>query len=217
MKNKKTVLLTLLLLIAAFIAVTFFYENSVDTKTQALATNSSAKGTPFVRDHSPVFGENKNKITITEFLDPECESCRAFHPVIKEVFNDYKIETQLAIRYLAFHKNSKFAVKLLESARLQGKFNETLEVIFKYQPQWAQHNNEKPALLWDFLKETSLDMEKLRKDFDTIDVDDILAIDSKDATTLGVTGTPTFYVNGKVLRDLNYKALLDLVESEIYK
>ena len=72
-------------------------------------------------------------------------------------------------------------------------------------------------MLWDFLEETTLDITKLRKDFETINVDSILALDSKDATTLRITGTPTFFVNGKILRELNHKALLDLVESEIYK
>ena len=215
MKNKKTVLFASLLLFVAFIAITIFYQKSVDTKTQQLATNST--GAPFMREHSPSFGENKNKVIITEFFDPECESCRALHPVIKEIFNDYKEETKLVMRYLAFHKNSNFAVKLLEAARKQNKFNEALDVIFKYQPLWAEHNNEKPELLWGFLSETTLDMKKLREDFDTVQIDDILTLDEQDARTLGVTGTPTFYVNGKVLRELTHKALLDLVESEIYK
>jgi len=215
MKNKKIVLFTLLVLVIGFILAVIMYQNNVDKKNQEFLANQN--GAPFERKHSPSFGENKNNVIITEFLDPECESCSAFYPTIKEVFNDYKVETKLVIRYLAFHKNSQFAVKLLESARLQGKFNETLEVIFKYQPQWAEHNNEKPELLWKFLAETTLDMKKLRKDFETINVDSILALDSKDATTLRITGTPTFFVNGKILRELNHKALLDLVESEIYK
>ena len=45
----------------------------------------------------------------------------------------------------------------------------------------------------------------------------MLNLDRKDASTLGVRGTPSFFVNGKKLRELSHKALLDLVESEIYK
>lgn len=215
MKNKKLLLFSTLFLLCAFVAAIFLYQKNIDTHTEQLRTNIN--GAPFVREHSIAFGENKNNVIITEFIDPECESCSAFYPVIKEIFNDYKIETKLVVRYLAFHKNSKFAVKILESARLQGKFTEALETVFKYQPQWAQHNNERPELLWKYLEQTSIDMKQLKKDFETINVDSILALDAKDATTLRITGTPTFFVNGKILRDLNYKALLDLVESEIYK
>ena len=121
------------------------------------------------------------------------------------------------IRYLALHSNSKFAVKLLEASRLQNKFNETLEVMFKTQNQWAQHHNPKPELLWILLPEAGLDMAKLKEDFEKINVDKILELDSIDATTLGVRGTPTFFVNGQRLHKLSYKALRDLVESEIYK
>lgn len=215
MKNKKIVLFTLILLVVGFIAAITAYQNSVDTKNQELVVNSN--GAPFSRDYSPAFGENKNNVIITEFLDPECEACSRFHPIIKEVFNDYKMETKLVIRYLANHENSKFAVRLLEAARLQNKYNEALEVIFKYQPKWAEHNNTNPGLLWNFLPEAGLDMVKLKEDFQNNNIDEMLNLDRKDATTLGVRGTPSFYVNGKVLRKLSHKALLDLVESEIYK
>jgi len=215
MKNKKVVLLSVVLLIIGFIAVTVFYQKNEDKKIQKMASKSS--GAPFVREHSPSFGKNENKVTIVEFLDPECEACRAFHPAIKKVFKEYSDESRLVVRYLANHKNSKFVVRLLEAARKQGKYNETLDVIFKYQPKWAQHNNPKPQLLWDFLVEANLDMVKLREDFDSNYIDGMLSLDRADATKLKVRGTPTFFVNGKELKRLSYQSLLDLVESEIYK
>lgn len=215
MKNKKIVLLTVALLVIGFIFGASSYQNAVDVKNQELV--ASKNGAPFMRDYSPTFGQNKNNVIITEFLDPECEACSAFHPTIKEVFNDYKMETKLVIRYLANHENSKFAVRLLEAARIQNKYNEALDVIFKYQDKWAQHNNTKPELLWTFLPEAGLDMAKLKADFENNDIDKMINLDRVDAATLGVRGTPSFYVNGKKLRELSHKALLDLVESEIYK
>jgi len=215
MKNKKIVLGIVVLLVIGFFLAIKSYQSGVDTKNQELATTSGSS--LFVKEHSPSFGENKSSVIITEFIDPECESCAAFYPAIKEVFGDYNVETKLVIRYLAFHNNSKFAVKLLESARLQNKFKETLEVMFKTQNQWAQHHNPQPELLWILLPEAGLDMAKLKEDFEKINVDKILELDSEDATTLGVRGTPTFFVNGKKLHELSYKALRDLVESEIYK
>jgi protein-disulfide isomerase len=214
-KNKKIVLATLVLLIVGFIIAIGAYQNNEDSKNDELS--SSNKGVPFVRDHSPTFGQNKNKVIITEFLDPECESCSAFHPIIKEVFSDYEVETKLVIRYLDNHDNSKFAIRLLEAARIQGKYNEALNIIFKYQPKWANHNNPKPELLWTLLPEAGLDMVKLKSDFETNNIDKMLNFDRMDASTLGVRGTPTFFINGKKLRELSHKALQDLVESEIYK
>ena len=215
MKNKKIVLLSIVLLIVGFVVASQFYQKSIDKKTEQLSANKA--GAPFVREHSPSFGENKNQVIITEFLDPECESCRAFHPIIKEVFNDYKEETKLVIRYLDNHNNSRFAIRLLEAARIQGKYNEALNIMFQYQPQWADHTSPKPELLWNFLKEADLDMVKLKEDFNNNDISRMLSLDRMDAGTLGIRGTPSFFVNGKFLRELSHKALLDLVESEIYK
>jgi len=215
MKNKKLVLFTLTLLVIGFIIAIGMYQSSVDQKNQGLV--SSKDGSPFIRAHSPSFGENKNQVVITEFLDPECESCGAFHPIIKEVFNDYQAETKLVIRYLDNHGNSKFAIRLLEAARMQNKYKEALDVMFETQNQWAIHNHPKPALLWTLLPKAGLDMKKLKEDFENNDIDEMLSLDRKDANTLGVRGTPTFYVNGRELRVLSHKALQDLVESEIYK
>ena len=215
MSNKKIIVISIILLIVGFVTAAKLYQFSIDTKNQELA--ATKKGAPFVRDHSPIFGNNKNKVTIVEFLDPECESCSYFHPVVKKVFEEYKGETRLVYRYLANHGNSKFVVKLLEASRLQNKFKETLDVVFKYQEKWALHNDPKPELLWDFLPEAGLDMVKFRMDFENIYVNNLLKMDKDDASKLSVTGTPTLYVNGKLLKKLDYETFLELVESEIYK
>ena len=215
MKNKKIVLLSIVLLVVGFIATKIFYQQNIDENDEKLSAQN--KGAPFIRDHSPSFGKNKNKVTIVEFLDPECEACRYFHPAIKDVFNEYEEETKLVIRYLDNHRNSKFSIRLLEAAKIQNKYMETLEIILKYQPQWTNKNNPKPEFLWSVLPEAGLDMKKFKTDFDNNSINKMLKLDREDARQLGVTGTPTFYVNGKKLKKLNYKSLLDLVESEIYK
>ena len=83
---------------------------------------------------------------------------------------------------------------------------------------WAQHDNEKPELLWDFLAQIDgLDMNKLKEDFKNPKIDEIINTDKNDAQELGVRGTPTIFVNGKRLTTLSQKDLFDLVEAEIYK
>ena len=215
MKNKIAVVLAVVVLAILFVVATNFYKKSEDNKIENLSTSST--GAPFVRDHSPSFGENKNNVTIVEFLDPQCEACMRFHPVIKKVFKEYKEESKLVIRYLANHGDSKFAVRILEAARKQNKYNEALEVMFNTQPQWANHNNPQPELLWTFLPQAGLDMVKLKNDFKSNYIDGMLSLDRSDAEALNVRGTPTFFVNGKILKKLSYQSLLDLVESELYK
>lgn len=93
-----------------------------------------------------------------------------------------------------------------------------MDVVFDTQPIWAAHGSSKPKMIWKFLMRIEgLDIDKLQKDFDTIDISDMLSLDRSDASTLNVRGTPSFFVNGKKLDKLGYTNLLDLVESEIYK
>lgn len=215
MQNKKLVLGSLLVLIVVFVALAFFYKKD-EAKKDELAV--LGKSDLLVREHSIKFGENKKNITVVEFLDPECESCALFHPVVRKLYKDYHEEIQLVVKYIPNHTNSKFAIKLLEASRSQNKYEEVLSVIFDKQPLWAQHNNEKPELLWQFLAEIpELDINKLKEEFNNPKIDNIINIDAQDARELGVRGTPSFFVNGKRLAVLSEKDLFDLVESEIYK
>ena len=215
MKNKKTVLLSVVLLILGFVFVTKYYQKDQEKQVQKLSVKSHE--IPFVRDHSPVFGKNEKNVVIVEFMDPQCGACKRFHPTIKKLFREYGNETKLVIRYLASHKDSKYAVRLLEAARLQGKFNEALEVIFKYQDKWGDHYDPNVEILWDLLPEAGLDMMKLKMDFESNYIDGILSLDLADAKKLKVRGTPTVFVNGKEVKKLDYESLLGAVESEIYK
>ncbi len=215
MKNKKIVILSSLFLLISFLIFSIIYKNNQSQNLEKIATSSDSI---LVRDHSISFGENKNNIVIVEFLDPECESCARFHPVIKAVYKEYSDEIKLVIRYLANHKNSKFTIQILESARKQNKYNEVLEIIFKTQNIWAKHNNEKPELLWKLLEKVEgLNIQEIKDNMKNESIEKIIEIDRQDAQALKVRGTPSFFVNGKRLTTLSYDALINLVESEIYK
>ena len=215
MQNKKLVSLSLVILVVVFVALAYFYKSNQSSNKQALL---SSNGTSFVKDYSISFGENKKNIIVVEFLDPECESCAVFYPVVRKVYKDYHSEIKLVVRYLANHKNSKFAIKILEASREQNKYEEVLSVMFEKQSIWAEHNNEKPELLWTFLAQIEgLDISKLKEDMKNPKIDEIIQMDAKDAAILGVTGTPTIFVNSKPLEILSKEKLFDLVESEIYK
>lgn len=193
----------------------FFYKGNEAVKDEKEVLSKSDLLT---RDYSIKFGDNKKNISVVEFVDPECESCALFHPILRKLYKDYHEDIQLVVKYIPNHKNSKFAIKLLEASREQNKYEEVLSIIFEKQPLWAQHDNEKPELLWDFLAQIDgLDMNKLKEDFKNPKIDEIINTDKNDAQELGVRGTPTIFVNGKRLTTLSQKDLFDLVEAEIYK
>ena len=215
MQNKNLVIITTFVLVIFFIVLTYFYKNSQSNNETLNIPNNGAS---LEKGHSISFGENKKNIVVVEFLDPECESCAIFHPIVKKLFKEYYSDIKLVVRYLANHKNSKFAIKILEASREQNKYNEVLTVIFEKQSLWAQHNNEKPELLWTFLAQIEdLNIDKLKEDMNNPKIDQIIDMDAKDAKAYNVRGTPTIFVNEKKLDTLSQKELFDLVETEIYK
>lgn len=172
--------------------------------------------TVFVRDYAPRLGSSNPKVYLVEFFDPECESCRAFHPHVKSILEDFK-DVQLVLRYAPFHPNSLTVVKILEAARKQNRYFETLDVLYQTQPQWGDHHNPRPELIWSFLAQLDLNLDQLRTDMNDPGALAQIEQDIKDLETLKIKGTPTFFVNGRPLLRFGPEPLRQLIQEELAK
>ncbi len=177
------------------------------------ALNQQVQPTPAapvdVKDRSgqPFLGKANAKVTMYEFSDFQCPFCQAFFSqAYKEIKSKY-IDTgkvKLVYRHfpLPFHKNAEIAAVAAECANLQGKFGEYHDLLFI---------NMKPD-------GTGLEVNDLKKYADTLGLNsgtlgfaknkfnqcldnkstlEIVKKDTSDGSSYGVSGTPTFYVNGK--------------------
>jgi len=160
-------------------------------------------------------GPEMARIQLVEWLDPECESCRAMHPFVKEILKSYGSSIHYTLRYMPFHQNSTFAAALLEGAREQDKYWEALEVAFLKQPEWGAHHEPKPELLVNYLVNLGLNREKLLAATKNQEILDRIKKDQADGSSAGVTGTPTFFVNGRMLRELGPQPLRALIDEEL--
>ncbi len=200
-----------LILIVFAIAVLVYNENKTDELTETANKNASL----LIRDYSPTTGDTSAKVTIVEFFDPACETCKAFHPFVKQIMAANPGRIKLVLRYLPLHKGSDYVAKLLEAARLQNKFWETLEVIYQTQSEWASHHNPQPEKLWSLLRGSGLDLSKAREDMISATIAQRVQQDLSDARQLQVNKTPGFFVNGKPLVRFGSEQLLQLVNEEI--
>jgi protein-disulfide isomerase len=156
-------------------------------------------------------------VTITEFLDPACEGCAAFAPIVKQIQLLYPEEVRVVVRYAAFHQGSDEAVRLLEAARQQGKFEPVLEALFQRQPEWASHHAPNIEMAWKIAGESGLNLARARRDARTPQADQVLRQDGEDVVELKVERTPTFFVNGRSMTNFGPQPLLDLVKQEVEK
>ncbi len=215
MKNQKLVIvLTAIMVIASFAFGGYVYKTQ---QAQELGFMASKNAELFIRDHSPVLGNKDAKVFIVEFLDPECESCRSFYPYVKKIMAQHEGKVKLVVRYTPFHKNSKFAIRILEATRKQGKFWESLGLLFHYQPKWGNHHNPRPELIWDILPLAGVDIKKVKEDMNDPATKTIIEQDVADGKTLKVRATPTFFINGKPLQSFGYEQLKKAIDDEVKK
>jgi len=212
MNRKWVVILTVLVVVLAFGAGTLVYRD----RTKQEASNALQEhGESLVRPHSPIYGNEAAKVTIVEFWDPSCETCRAFYPIVKGIVNSSFGQVRLVVRYAPLHPGSDTAVKILEAARQQGKFWQAVEVVMASQPRWAAHDNPQPEMIWELLGGIGLDVQKARIDANRAETEQLMAQDVADMKALKVNATPGFFVNGTPLRDFGAVQLKALVDQEL--
>ena len=82
MKKEYLVPAIAVILIAIFsVAAMMYNQKKTDNINKAMKQYESL----LVRDHSPTTGDKSAKVTIVEFFDPACETCKVFHPYVKEM------------------------------------------------------------------------------------------------------------------------------------
>lgn len=212
MKKQLTVLITGSILLLVFVLGGYFYKLQQTEKFGFMAKENAST---FIREYSKTIGSDRAEVYLVEFSDPACETCSQFHPLVKRLMAEYKGKIKLVIRYAPFHEGSDGVVKMLEASEKQGKYWETLELMYQTQQYWATHHNPQPELLWKFLPRLGLDMERLKADMNDPEIERRLKQDIQDAKTLGVRKTPSFFVNGKPLVSFGYNQLRALIASEI--
>lgn len=210
MKRKSLFITAAAALVAVFVIGAFVYQGSKADASKALERQEF-----LARSYAPTKGSTDAKVHIVEFLDPACGTCREFYPLVKKIMDDHRGKIRVSIRYAPFHTNSDYVVKVLEAARKQNKYWETLEALFASQEGWSPNHVAQPALLWTYLGGLGLDLDRVREDAMAPDIAQHVAQDIADAKALNVTATPEFFVNGKPMPSFGYEQLTTLVNDAL--
>lgn len=212
MKQKILFALAAVAFLLAFALGTLIYRTQQSAQSVQLAESNRAN---LVRMYSPTLGRADAAVEIVEFLDPACETCKAFYPVIKQMMAANPDRIRLVLRYAPFHTGSDQVVAILEAARMQGKLWPALEAILASQAAWAPNHRPQADLVWRHLEGLGLDLERVRADMAAPEVARVIAQDLEDARVLNVTRTPEFFVNGKPLPSFGYEQLKKLVDDAL--
>lgn len=203
---------TCLVLIGLFAALSMYYKKEQAKMYDFMAQHNAST---FIREHSQTLGAEDAKVFLVEFMDPACETCAAFSPFVRQMMAASPGQIKLVVRYAPFHEGAEYYIKILEAAKKQGKYWETLDLMFKSQPFWTRNHVALPDKIWPFLEQLELNLDQIRKDMNDPEIEKIIAQDLADAQALNVRKTPGYFVNGKPLVTFGRQNLYDLIQSEI--
>ena len=100
-----------------------------------------------------------------------------------------------------------------ETAGKQGKFWEMHDILYDNQKTWGEKQVADPTIFVEYAKQIGLDMEKYKNDISTQEIKDRINRDKNEATSLGIQGTPTFFINGEQIPNPkgyeDFKSLID--------
>jgi len=163
---------------------------------------------------SPTKGNANAKLAIVEFSDFQCPFCRRVEPTLDQIAHEYGDKVRIVFKHMPLEMHPKAAAAHLaaEAAHQQGKFWEMHDLIFGNQEAMS------PEKYVEYAKQLNLDVDRFQKDVASAQVKARIDADEQEAQKLGVTGTPSFFVNGRFLSGAQpFDAFKQLIDQELGK
>lgn len=171
-------------------------------------------------DH--IEGNIDAKVTMIEYSDFQCPACGSYYPVVQDLVKSFPQDLRLVYRnypLLTVHDKAMLAARVAEAAAQQGKFWEMHDLLFEEQNLWSKMQTPMTRFEY-FAKSLNLDLEKFKDDVNnksnSSDINKKISFDMATANSLGVSGTPSFFVNGKKIDSpSSLEEFKKLIEEEI--
>lgn len=169
-------------------------STSTAASPQASPTSTISLAKPNVKVSSPV--------VLEEYGDYQCPPCGQLHPVLKQIEHDYGDQLRVVFRHYPLtkiHKNAMMAARAAEAARNQGKFWEMHDQLYRNQNAWKDLDDARSAFI-GYARELGLNVDRFTRDMDSPDIEQRISSDMQKGSAGGVTGTPTVFIEGHMLR-----------------
>lgn len=162
---------------------------------------------------APIRGPVDAPVTLVVFDDFQCPYCARLAPVLKQVLERNSQTVRLVLKNfpLSMHRYARKAAIAALAAGRQGKYWQMHDLLFE---NYRQLSDEKVDELAGKL---NLDMARWKKDLADPALAAQVDADLRQGQKLGVRGTPTLYVNGRLVRDRSPQGLQQLIDAELQK
>ncbi|MDX8030381.1 thioredoxin domain-containing protein [Lentzea sp. BCCO 10_0856] len=138
------------------------------------------------------------KVTVVEYLDLECPSCRAAYPGVERLKTEYGDRVTFDVRHFPIpsHRNAELAAVAVEAAGAQGKRDDMFRLMFDTQQEWAGQQTSQQAVFLGFAQQLGLDQAAFEQALADPALRERVLAQRAEGSKAGVQGTPTFFING---------------------
>ncbi len=149
-----------------------------------------------IDEQDPSMGAAIPLVTIVEFSDFQCPFCGKLGSTLEELTQEYGKDVKLVFKQfpLPMHAQAEPAARAALAAHLQGKFWEVHDKVFQNQRALSDEDLE------SYARAAGVDVERWRQDFNSPALRDHVREEFALGGKLGITSTPTFYVNGRFFK-----------------
>ena len=166
-----------------------------------------------------VRGNPTARVVVIEYSDFQCPACALYEPIAQQLTKDFGDQIAFVYRHYPLyqiHANGDLAALVSEAAGLQGKFWQMHDLLFARQSQWDKAVG--PMTYFDaYAKELQLDIATFDADVASDAVQQFVADDYARGQQVGVNSTPTFLINGTILKPnpAGYEPFKQLIEEAL--
>lgn len=173
----------------------WFSSQASDSYNEGVVVTAHIKGNPDAT------------VTLLEYSDFQCPACSQFQPVVAEILAAYGDQIRFEYKHFPLsqlHPLAESAARAAEAAGQQGKFFEFHDKLFENQKTWSASPN--PAGFFaQYAEELGLDMDVFTKQQRSTILRDKVKSEFEEARGLGLTGTPSFFLNGQRMQIETYE------------
>jgi len=161
-------------------------------------------------------GNQNATVTLTEYSDFQCPACAAFQPALSNALSEFPDDLKLEYKHLPlpFHALAVPAARAAEAAGQQDAFFAYHDLLFENQAIWSISPNP-TALFYKYAADLDLDIDLFKRNFNSSEIRNRVKEDLDKARSLGLTGTPTFYLNGEIMIFKTYEEFYSQVAAAV--
>jgi protein-disulfide isomerase len=193
--------------ITIFIAIALFGGSFWYASLSAERNNAGVEIQPYVK------GNPEAQVTLVKYSDFSCPACADAAFVVQDVMEQYGDVVSFEYRHFPFiTPASARAAVAAEAAGQQGKFYEFHDLLFANQSAWSRSSNP-TALFLEYADTLELDLDTFRRHLNSTMLRDHTMEDMAAGRAAGITGTPTFFLNGERMEFRSFEEFVDQVSA----